>query len=73
MQSNYAVTVPGIKSVAPLLYSDWESFGGTTPQTKAVHKLKGEKLICTLQAFSAIFFDAEADEPSDSNYALRAK
>ncbi len=61
IQSNYAVAVPGIRSVVPLLYSDWEPFGGTTPQTESVHKLKGEKLICTLQAFSAILFEVEAD------------
>lgn len=73
IQSDYAVAVPGIRSAVPLLYSDWEPFGGTTPQTESVHKLKGEELICTLQAFSAILFDVEADKPSDSNYIPSAK
>lgn len=73
IQSDYAIAVPGVRSAVLLLYSDWELFGGTTPQTESVHKLKGEELICTLQAFSAILFDVEADKPSDSNYIQSAK
>lgn len=41
------------KACKVLLYSDWERFGGGTPETESLFTLENSVLTCTLKPFSA--------------------
>lgn len=58
-QFDYTVALPKATDIAPLLYSDWEPFGGITPLKETVYRLHENQLTCTLHPFSAILFDVE--------------
>ena len=58
-QADYAVALPGATGIVPLLYSDWEPYGGTSPLAKSVCQLQENQLVCTLQPFSAILLNIE--------------
>lgn len=58
-QKDYTVAIPDATDIVPLLYSDWEPFGGHTPLTESVCKLNGNKFSCTLQPFSALLFEVK--------------
>ena len=60
VQKDYTVTIPDATDIVPLLYSDWEPFGGHTPLTESVCKLNGDKLTCTLQLFSALLLEVKS-------------
>lgn len=62
-QSGYTVALPNATGVVPLLYSDWEPFGGITPVAEMVCSLKEDQLICTLQPFSAILLGVREEVP----------
>lgn len=61
VQMDYTVAIPGAIVASPLVYSDWEEFGGTTPRGKAVFQMKKSNLTCTLQPFSALLMDIKQD------------
>ncbi len=57
-QEEYAVGLHGGgKTVQPLLYSDWERFGGTTRDTDAICCVHNGQLVCTLKPFSALLIE----------------
>lgn len=62
VQRDYTAIISNAEDIIPLLYSDWEPFGGHTPLTESVCKLNGDKFTCTLQPFSALLF--EVKDPS---------
>ena len=62
IQADYTVTLTSANNIVPLLYSDWESYGGTTPLTKSVCQLRDDQLISTLQPFSAILLNIKGKD-----------
>lgn len=57
VQENYSLELPGLKRAVPLLYSDWERFGGTSRQDEVVFGATENRLTCTLQPFSGILLE----------------
>lgn len=57
VQRDFTVAIPGAQTVAPLIDSDWEPFGGRTPVAKTCFQFDGTHLSCTLQPFSAVLFE----------------
>ena len=57
-QKYYAENIGPYKAIKTLLYSDWERFGGTTPEQTELVQLQGQTLICELQPFSGILLEA---------------
>ena len=53
-QQDYEVFLQNAGSVTPLLYSDWNKYGGETPELESVCTLNNGKLSCSLNPFSAI-------------------
>ena len=54
VQNGYEVGIDGVKHAKILLYSDWNRFGGKTPEGSEYCKLKAGKLICNLNPFTAL-------------------
>lgn len=67
-QNNYSISLPGITKIELLLNTDWEQFGGTTSIIAPICKLDNERVICSLQPFSAIlikvYFKKESPYPT---------
>ena len=54
VRENYELKLEGVEAVEPLLYSDWQRFGGNTAEEETLFRFEGEKLICHLKPFSAL-------------------
>ncbi len=64
-QREYAVGLPGgVETIQPLLYSDWERFGGTTGDTDAICCVRSGQLVCTLKPFSALLIAIKNNNPN---------
>lgn len=57
VQNDYTVSIPGAGSATTLVYSDWQPFGGDTPQDAALCSLRDGTLTCHLQPFSALLLE----------------
>ena len=58
-QENYEVKIPGAQSITPLLYSDWQNFGGSTPEGQVSCSLDKDTLTCSLAPFSALLVEIQ--------------
>ena len=54
VRENYELKLEGVEAVEPLLYSDWQRFGGNTAEEETLFRFEGKKLICHLKPFSAL-------------------
>lgn len=54
VQNDYEVFVEGAECAEVLICSDWQRFGGTTPEQEKICTLTGETLQCKLNPFSAV-------------------
>lgn len=53
-QIDYKIALPEAKKADALLYTDWERFGGNTPEETEICKLSDGVLFSTIEAFSGI-------------------
>ena len=55
------VEIPEMEGVRVLLNTDWERFGGKTPEGKDCFSCEGKHLTCDLEPFSGIVFRIEGN------------
>lgn len=62
VQSDFAVEIPEAAGVEVLLYSDWQRYSGSTPESEPVCSFDAGTLTCSLQPFSALLLSVKTAE-----------
>lgn len=62
-QEEYELDIPGTARLALLLHTDWERYGGSTPEAEPAFSKEGEKFRFSLPPFSGMLLKIEPHEP----------
>lgn len=72
-QEKYTLTIPNASEVMPMLCSDWERFGGHTPESDTLCVLDQEQLTCSLPPFSGLLLNVSVRPSQTSQSQVTAQ